>query len=52
MVETLKGLGYQAVSEPVSGLYRVRIYGFQSRDEAEKVVSKLKSQGIESFLGK
>ena len=49
MVETLKGLGYQAVSEPVSGLYRVRIYGFQSRDEAEKVVSKLKSQGIESF---
>lgn len=52
MVEVLKGFGYQAVSESVSGLYRVRIYGFQSRDEAEKAVAKLKSQGIESFVGK
>ncbi|HOQ67458.1 MAG TPA: SPOR domain-containing protein [Candidatus Atribacteria bacterium] len=52
MVDLLKGFGYQAVSEPVSGLHRVRIYGFQSSDEAQKVANKLKGQGIEAFVGK
>ncbi|MDI3543136.1 MAG: DedD protein [Candidatus Atribacteria bacterium] len=52
MVELLRDFGYQAVSEPVSGLYRVRIYGFPSKNEADKVVNKLKTQGIESFVGK
>lgn len=52
MVELLRDFGYQAVSEPVSGLYRVRIYGFQSKNEADKVAGRLKTQGIESFVGK
>lgn len=52
MVDLLKGFGYQPVSEPVSGLYRVRIYGFQSSDEAQRVANELKSQGIEAFVGK
>ncbi|MGQ9746815.1 MAG: SPOR domain-containing protein [Candidatus Caldatribacteriaceae bacterium] len=52
MVVTLKGLGYSATVERVSSLYRVRIYGFSSLEEAQKVVSRLKTQGIECFAGK
>lgn len=52
MVATLKGLGYSATVEQVSSLYRVRIYGFSSLEEAQKVVSHLKAQGIECFAGK
>ncbi len=52
MVNTLQGLGYSAVVEQVSSLYRVRIYGFSSQEEAQKVVNRLKAQGIECFMGR
>jgi len=52
MVVTLKNLGYTATVEKVSSLYRVRIYGFSSMEEAQKAVSRLKAQGIECFVGK
>ena len=52
MVATLKNLGYVATVERVSSLYRVRIYGFSSMEEAQKAVSRLKAQGIECFAGK
>lgn len=52
MVETLRRFGYEAVAENVSGMYRVRVYGFASLDEARKAAAKLRSQGIECFVGK
>lgn len=52
MVATLKGLGYSGTIEKVSSLYRVRIYGFSSLEEAQKAVNRLKAQGIECFAGK
>ncbi|MGC8777246.1 MAG: SPOR domain-containing protein [Candidatus Caldatribacteriaceae bacterium] len=52
MVGTLKNLGYSATVERVSSLYRVRIYGFSSMEEAQRVVNRLKAQGIECFAGK
>jgi len=51
MVNTLRELGFSAVSEPVSGLYRVRIYGFSSQAEAQQAAQKLKNEGIEVFVG-
>lgn len=52
MVETLRRFGYEAVVENVSGVYRVRVYGFASLDEAKKAAARLRSQGIECFVGK
>lgn len=52
MVETLRRFGYDAVVERVSGMYRVRIYGFSSLEEARRAAAKLRSQGIECFAGK
>ncbi|MCS7241680.1 MAG: SPOR domain-containing protein [Candidatus Caldatribacterium sp.] len=52
MVDTLRRFGYNAVIERASGMYRVRVYGFSSLEEAKKVAAKLRSQGIECFAGK
>ncbi|MEN3183422.1 MAG: SPOR domain-containing protein [Atribacterota bacterium] len=52
MVDTLRRFGYNAVIERVSGVYRVRVYGFSSLEEAKKAAAKLRSQGIECFAGK
>jgi cell division septation protein DedD len=44
LVARLRGKGYRAYVEPggSSGLFRVRIGRFQSRDEADKVAQKLR----------
>ncbi|MBC7217056.1 MAG: SPOR domain-containing protein [Candidatus Caldatribacterium sp.] len=52
MVDTLRRFGYNAVIERASGMYRVRVYGFPSLEEAQKAAAKLRSQGIECFAGK
>lgn len=52
MVDTLRRFGYNAVIERVSGVYRVRVYGFPSLEEAKRAAAKLRSQGIECFVGK
>ncbi|MEN3186272.1 MAG: SPOR domain-containing protein [Atribacterota bacterium] len=52
MVATLKGLGYSGTIEKVSSLYRVRIYGFSSLEEAQKAVNRLRARGIEAFVSK
>lgn len=52
MVDTLRRFGYNAVIERVSGMYRVRVYGFSSLEEAKRAAAKLRSQGIECFAGK
>jgi cell division septation protein DedD len=52
MVETLRRFGYTATIERVSGMYRVRVYGFSSLEEAKKAAARLRSQGIECFAGK
>jgi len=52
MVDTLRRFGYNAVIERASGMYRVRVYGFSSLEEAKKAAAKLRSQGIECFAGK
>ncbi len=52
MVDTLQRFGYNAVIEQASGMYRVRVYGFSSLEEARKAAAKLRSQGIECFAGK
>lgn len=52
MVDTLRRFGYNAVIEQASGMYRVRVYGFSSLEEAKKAAAKLRAQGIECFAGK
>lgn len=52
MVDTLRRFGYNAVIERASGMYRVRVYGFSSLEEAKRAAAKLRSQGIECFAGK
>ncbi|WP_438314524.1 SPOR domain-containing protein [Candidatus Caldatribacterium sp. SIUC1] len=52
MVETLRRFGYTATIERVSGMYRVRVYGFSSLEEAKKAAARLRSQGIECFAGR
>lgn len=52
MINTLRELGFSAVSEPAAGLYRVRIYGFSSQTEAQLAAQKLKNKGIEVFVGR
>lgn len=52
MVDTLRRFGFDAVIERASGMYRVRVYGFSSLEEAKRAAAKLRSQGIECFAGK
>ncbi|MCX6091127.1 MAG: SPOR domain-containing protein [Candidatus Atribacteria bacterium] len=48
---SLKNMGHQATVEKSSGLFKVKIYGFPSMQEALLVAKKLKTQGIEAYAG-
>jgi|GEM_PF-527563 len=52
MRSLLKELGFTASIEKDNNVYKVRIYGFTTFEEAKQTVSKLASQGIEAFAGK
>jgi len=52
MRSLLKELGFTASIENDNNVYKVRIYGFTTFEEAKQTVSKLASQGIEAFAGK
>ena len=52
MLSLLKALGFTASIEKSNNVYKVRIYGFATFEEAKQAVSKLASQGIEAFASK
>ncbi|MCD6155807.1 MAG: SPOR domain-containing protein [Candidatus Atribacteria bacterium] len=52
MLSLLRELGFTASIEKSNNVYKVRIYGFATFEEAKQAVSKLASQGIEAFASK
>ncbi len=52
MLSLLKELGFTASIEKSNNVYKVRIYGFATFEEAKQAVTKLASQGIEAFASK
>ncbi|MBU1214345.1 MAG: SPOR domain-containing protein [Gammaproteobacteria bacterium] len=47
MLDNLKKRGFPAYTEKVSGMLRVRVGGYPSRDAAEKVKQKLEAIGLQ-----
>lgn len=45
-------MGYDAVIQRIPPYQKVRILHFTSEEEARKITAKLKSMGIDSFIGK
>ena len=53
LVKKVKALGYKDVGYiKARSLYKVRIFGFDSRDSAILELKKLKNKGFEGFVGK
>ncbi len=53
LVKKIKALGYKNVRYiKAKSLYKVRIFGFSSRDSAILELEKLKKKGFEGFIGK
>lgn len=51
MVNTLKSLGFTPTVEKSSNLFKVKVYGFTSKQDALTAMEKLKSKGIDAFIG-
>jgi len=51
MVALLKEMGYGATVEKSSNLFKVKVFGFTSKPEASNAVQKMKTKGIDAFIG-
>jgi len=51
MANTLREMGFGATVEKSSNLFKVKIYGFNTKQEASAAVQKIKSKGIDAFIG-
>lgn len=51
MVNTLREMGFGATVEKSANLFKVKIYGFKTKQEASEAVQKVKSKGIDAFIG-
>ena len=51
MVAQLKEMGYGATIEKSSNLFKVKIYGFTSKQEASSAAQQIKSRVFDAFIG-
>lgn len=51
MVNSLKEMGFGATVEKSGSLFKVKIYGFKTKQEASEAVQRIKSNGIDAFIG-
>ena len=51
MVNSLREMGFGATVEKSANLYKVKIYGFKTKQEASEAAQRVKSQGIDAFIG-
>ncbi len=53
LVKKINALGYKNITiVKVGGLYKVRVFGFDSKQKALSELEKLKKKGFEGFIGK
>ena len=51
MVNTLREMGFGATVEKSANLFKVKVYGFKTKQEASEAIQKIKSKGIDAFIG-
>ncbi|HAX99029.1 MAG TPA: hypothetical protein DCY12_09145 [Candidatus Atribacteria bacterium] len=51
MAKSLKEMGFGATVEKSGNLFKVKVYGFKTKQEASEAVQRIKSKGFDAFIG-